>query len=169
MHSLAAAAAVIDPENPVARVATLRTWFARGVIRYSPNPAKGVDADQAPARAGVAGRLSRHRVIQLAIAVQLADLGLAPQEAADAAIAFSDTAAPPRAPGALFPEGETTLFVWREAEGEVRRRVLNHAATDGLGHLRQMLGGTTPIEGALIVIDCRAVLRDLEPLIGANS
>lgn len=169
MYPLAAAAAVIDPENSVARVATFRTWFARGVIRYSPDPAEGVDADQAPARAGVAGLLSRHRVIQLAIAAQLADLGLPPKEAADVAVAFSDTAAPPRFPGALFPTGETTLCVWREASGQIRRRVLSHAAIDGLERIRQLLGGAKPLTEALITIDCRAVLRGLEALIGSNS
>ncbi|MBY0256131.1 hypothetical protein [Methylobacterium sp.] len=162
MYTLAAAAAVIDPMNSVARVATFRTWLARGIIRYS-------ETDQAPARAGVAGLLSRHRVIQLAIAAQLVDLGLPPKEAADVAVAFSDTAAPPRFPGILFPTGETTLCVWREASGEIRRRVLNHAATDGLDRIRQLLGGAKPLTEALIVIDCRAVLHGLEALIGSNS
>lgn len=160
MHRLNALAPLIDSVDPQARLATVRMWFSRGYLHYT-------EEDQAPAGSGSVGMLSRFRCIQVAIACQLADLGVPPKEAAAAALAFSDVSGSPRLPGSLYRTGQTILAVWRDEDGQYRRRVINPTSKDPLGRIRLMLGGTQPVRGALILVDCGEVIRTLEPLLGS--
>lgn len=166
MYRLSDVAASVDPTNAASRAGSLRMWFARGALQWSAENAHEDGRDQPPAKAGSVGRLSRFRVIQIAIAVRLSDLGLAPNEATAAAAAFSDFGTAERLPSQLFADGSTVLFVWRTDTGDVAQRVVNARSTDSFDRLRFFLPGQPR---GVIAIDCGAVLDDLAGLIGTTK
>jgi len=175
MYRLNEVAAVIEPENPEKRLATLRIWFHRGIISWSEgSECDGVNADRKPAKAGSAGKVSRFRAVQVATTGLLNDLGVPLEEAARIALEFSDKGTPtamcsdqpinfPRLPSCLYLDGDTLLCAWREPDGAWTGRVINAKRDDPWLLVKSEIA----LQGGfrVIILDCKEVLEIVAPLV----
>lgn len=120
----------------------------------------GADDEQASGH-GVPRKFSINRVLQIALAKILSDLGMATSKAARLALTFTDTGTVDRSPGELFEDAPTVLLV----SGD-RSRVVRSNEISSADDVQALMAHDSENPAAVIVLPLNRIVARVRAALG---